>query len=95
MKFKINVHQPRIIEQKYTTMTVNFKEIEDPEVARDIKRRLDDIMPGIIKDAGGQLTVEGKPKKHKDDLTLDEAGGTPEGKANAKLVKEKVTKKAK
>lgn len=79
-RFKVNVHEPRITEQKYTTLTVNVKEIESSTVAREIKSKLDSIMPGIIQDAGGQLTIE---KAIKDN-------GKNKKLTNAELVQKKV-----
>ena len=79
-RFKVNLHEPRVVEQKYTTLTVNVKEIESSTVAREIKSKLDSIMPGIIQDAGGQLTIE---KAIKDD-------GKNKKLTNAQLVEKKV-----
>jgi hypothetical protein len=79
-RFKVNLHEPRVVEQKYTTLTVNVKEIESSTVAREIKSKLDSIMPGIIQDAGGQLTIEKAIKNNGKDAKL----------TNAELVQKKV-----
>ena len=83
-KFRVNIHAPRVLEQKYATLTVSFKEIETLSQAEDIQRELNAIIPDIILKSSGQKQLT--PKEA-------EAGGTPEGKKNHALVKEKVTKK--
>ena len=82
-KFRVNIHAPRVLEQKYATVTVSVKEIETLSQAEEILSELNAIMPELLRKSSAQTQLP------------DDAGGTPEGKKNHALVKEKVTKKAK
>jgi len=83
MKFKTNVHAPRVTEQKYTTLTVNIKEIESYDIGKEIKSKLDSIIPGIIRDAAGQLTIDKKEDKQNAKLDQPTKGQKVARKARA------------
>ena len=80
-KFRVNIHAPRVLEQKYATVTVSVKEIETLSQAEEIQSELNAIMPELLRKSSAQTQLP--------------EGGTPEGKKNHALVKEKVLKKAK
>jgi hypothetical protein len=87
--YKIRIGRPIEPALVVNTFSVNpsIKGIPNEDMAEEITEKLNSVIPGIVRDAGGQMTIEAAVKGDTKNLKLSDV---PVKLTNAELVEKKV-----